>query len=232
MSNIIFSCNSGLATQGLVGLNEPLIKTKIFVDDPINLIGFRSSLRQYFDKESKVQYFEIGYFMEMLYEGSYEAFSILKSKDVDFELYDFDILRKREEDLISRQLIDKLLKQAEELYVGLDDPENLGEKVDRTENKFVLEFLAYNNKNAYLCFRNMMLIESILKNYKFEIKESSISILQGILDGKFSLGGLKEGWELHKGNIEELEKVSNIPLRPDHSFMNEILLDIRNVKIE
>lgn len=200
----------------------------------MNLIGFRSSLKQYFDAESKVQYFEIGYFMEMLYEGSYEAFSVLKMKkeDIDFELYDFDLLRKREEDLISRQLIDKLMNQAEDLYAGLEDPESLGQRVDRKENKFVLELLAYNNKNAYLCFRNLMLVESLLKEYKFEIKDSSLTVLQGILDGKFSLGGLKDGWNLYKGNIYELEKVSNVPLRADHSLMNEILLDIRNIKIE
>ena len=225
-----------MVTEGIVATNEALYKTKIFVDDPENLIGFRTSLKHYSDivNNQIIQYFEIGYFMEMLYEGEYEAFKILKMDKihVDFDLYDFDILRKRETELVSRKLVDNLMEEAKNLYTTLEDPQNLSLKASKNKNEFLVEKLAYNNKNAYICLRNLILVESILKNLIFDIDGLNNSLLQGVRDGKFGLSAIKDGYEMYLKNIDNLELNSNIPLMPDFHIMNDILKDIRNVKIE
>ncbi len=236
MSRIIFSCNNGLATEGIVAANEPLYKTKIFIDDPMNLIGFRTSLKQHTSVVDKqlVEYIEIGYFMEMLYEGEYDAFKILKmpKEHIEFDYYDFDILRQKEEDLVCMTLVEKMIKQSEDLFKGLEDPEKLGLEVTENNNEFLIEKLKYNNKNAYICLRNMLLVKNILSKNKFYIVSSSLLTLQGVRDGKFSLSAIKDGYMSNKAEVERLLESSNLPIRPDHNFMNEVLLDIRNIKIE
>lgn len=236
MSRIIFSCNNGLATEGIVAANEPIYKTKIFIDDPQNLIGFRTSLKQHTDVVDKqvVEYFEIGYFMEMIYEGQYDAFKVLKidQEHIDFQFYDFDILRKREEDLVSMTLVENLVKEADDLFKGIEDPEKLGIELIENESEFVVQKLAYNNKNAYICLRNLMVAENVLNTYKFELGNTSQSTLQGVRDGRFSLSAINDGYDTYKDKINKLLESSNMPIRPDYDFMNKTLYEIRNVEIK
>lgn len=223
MSTIIFSCNRGLAVQGAIALNSPIFKTKIFVDDPINLIGFRRYLPYHYDKSTDTQYLEIAYFMEMLYEGNYEGFEILKTKkeDIDLELYDFEILKKREEDLVSQTLVDRLKAESFKIYNSL---------TTEKEVFFSNEKLAFDLKNSYLCIRNLMLAIQILQFKKVELTGNNELVLQGILDGRFTVNGIKEGWENYNAKIKELEEVSDLPLNPDINLLNDIILEIRDIK--
>lgn len=236
MSSIIFSCNNGLATEGIVAANEPVYKTKIFVDDPMNLIGFRTSMKHHSDviDNQFVEYLEIGYFMEMLYEGDYNAFKVLKTpkEHLELELYDFDILRKREGDLVSMTLVDSLVKQSDELFQGLEDPKTLGLEVIENNNEFVIQKLAYNNKNAYICLRNLMIAERVLKDRSFDLEVINQSVLQAVRDGKFGLTAIEDGYKDYKQKIEKLNETSNLPIRPDFELMNQTLSEIRNVEIK
>lgn len=236
MSRIIYVTNNGLATEGIVAANEPLYQSKIFIDDPENLIGFRRALKHHSEVKDKtlIEYFEIGYFMEMLYEGTYDAFRILKmSKEhiVD-ELYDFDILRSNEDKLLSMNLIDNLVNEAEELFPDLEDPKELGLQVKEKNNEFLIEKLAYNNKNAYICLRNLMLAEGVLNKDTFDYEMINQSVLQGVRDGRFSLSAIQDGYNDYKKKIDKLLESSNLPIRPDFEFMDQTLLEIRNVDIK
>lgn len=236
MTQIIYSCYNGLATEGVVVASAPLNKVKIFVDDPMNLIGFRTSTgSRVITSEDKItEYIEIGYFMEMLYEGIYDAFKVLKTlkEYVEYEYFDFDILRREEESLMSRNLVDSLISEATRLFQSLEDPEQLNVEAVKKDNEFLIQKLAYNNLNAYICLRNLMLAETVLKDYKFDLDGLNTVLLQAVLDGKFSLSAIADGYKNHMDNISELEKTSNLPLRPDFELMNKILQDIRNVKVE
>lgn len=233
MSQIIYSCNQGLVTQGIIQVGEPVTYVKIFLDDPMNLIGFRTSLRAHTDlvDGSMVEYFEIGYFMEMIYEGLPKAFEILYTPEehITLDSYDISILKSQREDLVSRTLVDNLINSAKKLIDVVEDVEEINFK---ESSKFVYEKLAYNNKNAYLCLRNILISLEVLKNNSYELNTSKLGLLQGVRDGAFSLKAIREGYDMYMKEYEELEKVSNIPLRPDSYRLNEILLDIRNVSIE
>lgn len=171
--------------------------------------------------------------MEMLFEGKYDAFKILKmtKEHVVDSLFDFELLRKQESELVSLNLVNGLVKESEELFSILEDPKELGIEVKENNNEFLIEKLAYNNKNAYICLRNLMLAEGVLKHDKFEFNLVNTNVLQKVRDGAFGLSAIKDGYDLHMGRIKKLTENVEMRIRPDRELMDKVLMDIRNVEI-
>lgn len=229
---MIYSTMSGPVTEGLVTTKEPLVNIRVYIDSPMNIIGFRNYLPHYskVEGDTLVESFEVGYFMNLLYEGSYTAFKALHAdpSDVLYDSLQSEILRKNSDKFLSYTLVDSLLKDAEDLMSKLE--KNPGEKISGEGGKFLVEKLAYNNKNAYFCMSKLITAHDILKDHKFTTPKDT-NTLQGIYDGMFSYEAIKDGYTTYKNKVDEIYDWSELPSKPDLDEINTLLLNIRNVEI-
>ncbi len=223
---------NGPVTEGLVTTTEPLINIRVYIDNPMNIIGFRNYLPHYnkVDGDMLVECFELGYFMNLLYEGSYKAFKCLHANpsDILYDTLQSEVLRKNSDKFLSYTLVDSLIKDAEDLMNNLE--EDPYQKITGDGGKFLIEKLAYNNRNAYICMSKLIVAYDILKEHKFTTPKDT-NTLQGIYDGMFSYDAIKDGYTNYKNKVDEIYDWSDLPSKPDLEEINTLLLNIRNVDI-
>ena len=233
MLNIILSTTNGKITREIVGANAHIKSTYIFLDNPRNILGFRTNIPFYY-KDAE-EFFEVGYYLEMLYNGNIEAFDILKMHEdhVNYKGLEFDMILEREKELVSLSLVLKLKEESTKRYLKLEDPEDLTVKAEiDDEGEVTVKKLAYNSENAYICLRNLMLMKSVLSTGIYDTSSLNKDLLQAIYDGRFTLNGIKKGRADLLKEIDVLLEDVNIPMHPDIEMMDDLLAKIRNVEIK
>lgn len=232
MSRIIFSTINGGVTREAVMPRSSMFRTKIYMDDPINLIGFRRRLPYHEDRSGEIltEYIEIEHFMGMLYEGLPKAFDILfMSEDhVEHSSLEFDMLKRNSKIFLNTKLLVNLLMESKKRLDCVSDPDVHAEKKDE---EFSVKMFEFNKQNAYICLRNLMLAINVIKHESYEITKSNEQVLQGVIDGLFTLKGITQGYEDYLGKVEKLQEKLEIPVEPDLDTINDLLLEIRNVEI-
>lgn len=227
MENLIFGCEKSYINDEIILVGDIVSQYNIFVEAPQNIVGFRQYLKEYSyinDNKMFVQNYEVGYFMEMLYEGVIEAFELLNIGD-DFIIYKdfrYDLLVKNHTNFISQKLIENLEKTHEKNH------KLLYEKISYNIGKNYIKKLVYDKNIAYLCVRNLLMLKNIfLKNVTSLSHEQTI-LLQSVIDGYFDEKAIETLIKDLKQQIKIYEEKNTNIFSSDLNFYNKILLNIRN----
>lgn len=231
MKKIIFSGIGGEITDPIV-LNKPsMFFNVIYIAEAEDFLKLRTLLpyTTRIRNNRLYIYYELNYFIEMLYEGSPDAFNILTTKyeDKQFVGLEYEMIEKKLNDFISIKLVDNLLKKSDEYNLGTFGVGIIDEK---NEKKVVKNF-GYSNKNAYLCIRELMLAEQILKKGIYDKSKIDIFTLNRIYNFKYKKEEIKEIRKKLIDSVNFLKEKSVINYEPDLEFVNDLILSIRNVEI-
>lgn len=222
---VIYDTILGTITEGVVTLDQSFKRKAIFVDNPENLLGFRRHVKTYYSPRLDMEFIEIGHFMEMLYEGKIEAFLILKARKEFHEgsTLEWDFLLKDEKLLVSRGLVNNLMKDSADLMAEMEKNKKA---IKINDQKF-----EYDVNKAYICLRNLNLVIGVLQYQIFDLEKLDTLFLQGVLDNKFDLERIKITYDKLLERIEELEESSDLRDKPSINDFNVIINKIRNVEV-
>jgi hypothetical protein len=231
MNKVLYSCTIGEHIYGLDRVElEPLIHKHVFIQDNDDLLGFRRS-NKFFVRGVDI-YYEIGFFLEMLYEGDIEAYEMLNcSKEfIDYKTEEWDIIFENKSMFDTSMFTHKLLESTKRLYSDIKVKKSIVSETDKEGNKSFKK-LVYDKDISYFCLRNLYLLQNSLINseLRFLVKESDI--LKAVDLGKFKLGTVRK--EINKlfKKVDSLQDETILDTVPDHEEVDKILLRLRKEKI-
>lgn len=168
----------------IYGINvpSPLIPTTIYSATHEQLGGFRK-YTPYLITESKT-YYELNYFLEMLYEGKIDAWDVLMcSNEIHNYVTDFFLdLKEENEVFMSSALADSLLEETMQLYDQSVSNENLqGFALNKT-----YEDLGYNTILAMKAFVRAKQLDYLIENKSYKTEIDYINLAEALFDGRIT----------------------------------------------
>ena len=224
-NRIIYDCFIGPPVFGIITADDILHRRAIFSEQIKNLIGFRT----YFPvlEEKSFIFYEVGHFMELLYNGSPEAFTILNMSEdyVEQSTHEIRILKDSKDKLVSKaipkQISDYVLGKIEAMVSGTSY---------FSDEKSVSK-LGYDKEIAYICSLYLRLAKDVLITEKFKVEREDAEILTAIKEGRFSKETIVKEIEAQLDEVIDLTKESKLPPNPSKDLINELLFKIRDVEM-
>lgn len=225
-NRIIYDCYIGPPVYGIITAEDTLQRRSIFLEQLKNLIGFRTYIPE-LDHEG-FRFYEVGYFMELLYKGSPEAFTMLNMAE-DF------VQQSSAEIRILKDVKDKFISKAIPAYLlgyskGVQD--TLTEKDSFFNDEKSIKKLGYDKNVAYICSLYLRLAKDVLLFSEFRVERSDAEILTAIKDGMFSKETIIKEIDEQVTEVEELLRVSKLPPHPSKDFINDTLFKIRGIELD
>ena len=223
-SKIIYDTYIGPPVFGVITADDILSRRAVFIEQLKNLLGFRT----YYPKVeySNFVFYEVGYFMELLYQGSPEAFTMINMSDeyVEQSSHEIRIIKDKKKDLISKALPINLL----EYCLGRKDDMLKGSSYFSDEKS--LKKLGYDKNLAYICSLYLRLAKDTLITGEFKVERNDAEMLVAIKEGRFSVKTVEKEFEAQVEEVRKLLKNSNLPNNPSKDMINEMLFKIRGIE--
>ncbi len=228
----IFSVDAGTVAQGIVLRGDTPYTATIFVDTPENLLGFRNAATFACNNEGgqRVDYYEIGYFMECLYEGDITAFELLFTPDefITHQCHESQILRDASQDLISNELVDRLYWAGDGMVHEITStPMRYGFR--RVDDKDY-EGIGYDPVKAYECLSYLHKSKAVREDRTIRLSDLKVKYLQSVLDGQLTLPTVLKAIGELKDELNRTRENSDLPSNPPKNFLQDLVLDIRGLK--
>lgn len=222
-NRIIYDCYIGSPIFGVMTSDDVLQRRAIFMEQLKNLIGFRTYIPQL--EHEKFVFYEIGYFMELLYNGSPEAFTMLNMSEdyVEQSSHEIRVLKDVKDKFISKALPIYLLE-----YCKAAKKSMLEEKSYFNDEKSIKK-LDYDKNIAYICNLYLRLAKDVLLFSEFRVDREDSEILTAIKEGRFSKNTLVKEFNAQVREVKKLLKDSRLPDHPSKDFINETLFKIRGI---
>lgn len=222
-NRIIYDCYIGSPVFGVITSEDVLQRRAIFMEQLKNLIGFRTYIPEL--EHEKFKFYEIGYFMELLYRGSPDAFTMLNMSEdfVEESSHEIRVLKDVKEKFISKAIPTYLLEYCK----GVKESMLYGESYFTDEKS--LKKLDYDKNIAYICNLYLRLAKDVLLYSEFRVQRDDADILTAIKEGRFSKNTLTKEIDDQIEEVEKLLKESRLPSHPSKDFINETLFKIRGI---
>jgi hypothetical protein len=222
-NRIIYDCYIGPPVFGIITAEDSLQRRAIFAEQLKNLIGFRTYIPEL--THEKFTFYEVGYFMELLYKGSPEAFTMLNINEdfVEQSSAEIRILKDVKDNFISKAIPTYLLGYCK----GVKD--TMLEEESFFNDEKSIKKLDYNKNTAYICNLYLRIAKDVLLFSEFRVDREDAKILTAIKDGMFSKETIIKEIEEQTEEVEKLLKESNLPAYPSKDFINETLFKIRGI---
>lgn len=220
----ILECRIGTEIYGVLSPDEVLQRICIYVQPNEKVCGFRTYTPYYFTQDGS-QYIEVGYFLEMLYEGSKTALEVLycPKEYIIYDTYEFNLLRESKKEFCSRKMVRKLVAEANSSHKKMRKGSSF--TTEESDLKIIKydRYLAY---NASLCIR---LAYDMLKDSIFNVERKDNRTLEAIREGRFKYRTIEKDFRENKKILKE--QMSKYSLKEDISkdLLNNLLLKIRDV---
>lgn len=223
-NRIIYDCYIGPPVFGIMTADDVLTRRIVFNEQLKNLVGFRTYNPHL--EHGGIHFYEVGYFAEMLYNGSPEAFTMLNMSEdyVEESSHEIRVLKDNKDKLLSMAVPEVLLK-----YVKQKKEDMLSGTSYFSDEKTVKK-LGYDKELAYICNLYLRLSKDVLIKNKFETERPDAKILETIKEGRFSKTTIKKEIEQQIEEIEDLMSATKIPKRPSKDLLNELLFSIRGIE--
>ena len=220
----IFECRLERENYGVVDPNSKALNVCIFKDTNENILGFRQYVPFFTNGDGNL-YYEVGYFMEMLYRGDKIAFEILNvPKDfISHEDYNFEYIKAESKTFIHRKLLDNLLESAEKSFKNLKKKASLS---PRSETEVTL--IDYDRDLAYNCHLDIRLALDLIVDKEFKMERKDFVTLQAILEGRFIYRTVEKSYREIKEQVKEALKKNGINEALSIKKLNHILSKIRD----
>lgn len=223
-NKIIYDCYVGPNVYGVLTAEDTLRRRAIFVEELKNLVGFRTYIPE-LEHEGLI-FYEIGYFLELIYRGSPEAFTMINMGDdfIEKSTHEIRILKDNKDKFISKAVPEFLYtyakKSAEDLF-----KENSYFSDEKSVKK-----LEYDKNIAYICSLYLRIAKDVLLHSEFKVEREDAQILSAIKEGYFSKETIEKEIEVQLEEVEKLLKETRLPPNPSKDLLNQLLFKIRGVE--
>jgi hypothetical protein len=217
----------GPLSDGVIVTNSPLLYLSVFVDDPMNLLGVRKTLK--FFLQDDVLYKEISYFMENLLMGDTDSFTALLAESNEYETYEWEILKKEKDKFVTNTMVKELLRTVDNWMNSTFKKETLiNQFVEQSEG--VYKQRSY-SQHAYLAVRDLAYAKQALTTGTIDPSKLDLRFAQAVCDGKVEWDILKKFLEENSESVKTLLQTSFLDDEVDLQYLNELVYKVRNVKI-